>query len=215
MRHPVRCEPARNSRVDSIGTGSTGIHIEQFMKPSTLKNADPDARGSPLLGSGLLHQHVIVIEPDLRRAHQRTGDVRGLGFHGHRRVFLDALPVAEVLHEGARIVLSTAGDLEHRSGLGEVALDPALDEGDLIRREGSGGRRQHPGCDARWRHRPRPPSAPCLAGPSSCLLDRSRRNTGLGASCAGTPRTAVALLAWGKGMMTSTAPSTTNTVLAA
>ena len=35
-RQPPRCEPARNSSVDSAATGSTGIHIEQFCTPSTL-----------------------------------------------------------------------------------------------------------------------------------------------------------------------------------
>jgi hypothetical protein len=36
ISQPPRCEPARNSSVDSGATGSTGIHIEQFWTPSTL-----------------------------------------------------------------------------------------------------------------------------------------------------------------------------------
>ena len=36
ISHGPRCEPATNSTVDSRSTGSTGIHIEQFWKPSTL-----------------------------------------------------------------------------------------------------------------------------------------------------------------------------------
>ncbi len=36
ISHGPRCDPATNSTVDSRSTGSTGIHIEQFWKPSTL-----------------------------------------------------------------------------------------------------------------------------------------------------------------------------------
>ena len=36
MYHGPRCEPATNSSVDARGTGSTGIHMLTFWRPSTL-----------------------------------------------------------------------------------------------------------------------------------------------------------------------------------
>ncbi|MNN99539.1 hypothetical protein D3C81_2192090 [compost metagenome] len=36
ISHGPRCEPATNSRVDSLATGSIGIHMLQFWRPSML-----------------------------------------------------------------------------------------------------------------------------------------------------------------------------------
>ena len=82
----------------------------------------------------LLDQHVVVVEPHPRAAHQPAGDLGCRRAADERAVLLDLLPVAEVLDEAAAIVVP-AGDDRARAGGGEVALDALLDHGDLLRRE--------------------------------------------------------------------------------
>ena len=96
---------------------------------------------------GRARAYVNSIKSDIDREVQRRralgGDelrrrvvefhVGGARLEGDVAEFLDALPIAEVLHELAGVV-GTAGHLEHRAGLGEVAFDAALDEGHLVGR---------------------------------------------------------------------------------
>src|SRR5581483_2994388 len=89
---------------------------------------------SRLLRPRLLDEQVVVEQAHLPRAHQLARDL------GRRRVpdelleLRDPLPVAEVLEEAARIV-RPRGDARPLARLGQVALDPALDERYLLRRE--------------------------------------------------------------------------------
>src|SRR5436190_21893292 len=84
--------------------------------------------------TGFLDEHVVVKEAHLRRAHQLACD------RGRRRLtdelleLGDALPVAKVLEEAPRIVRARC-DERPLARLREVALDPALDERDLLGRE--------------------------------------------------------------------------------
>ena len=84
-----------------------------------------------LLRAGLLHEHVVVVEPHDGAAHQGARDVGGLGVEGDLPVLVDALPVAEVLDEASRVVVA-AGDAEQWTRFGEVALDAAADGLHLI-----------------------------------------------------------------------------------
>ena len=131
MSQPRRCDPARNSSVDSGATGSTG-HPHRHVVPAVdvvVGLVLVPRRGLP--GSGLLDEHVVVVEPDDGAAHQRPGDVGGLRLERDLPVLLDALPVAEVLDEPARVVVA-AGDAEQRPRLGEVALDAGAHGLDLV-----------------------------------------------------------------------------------
>ena len=55
--------------------------------------------GGALPGSAFFHQHMIVVEPYLRRSHQRRGDLWHAGVAGQPLDLRDVLPAAEVLSE--------------------------------------------------------------------------------------------------------------------
>ena len=86
--------------------------------------------GSLLTCARLLHQHVIVVQPHVA-AHQVAGGVSSAGVDRDVAELRDALPVAEVLAEPARIV-RLARHLESRTRVREIALDAAFDRRDLL-----------------------------------------------------------------------------------
>ena len=78
--------------------------------------------GGVLPGSAFLHQHMIVIEPHLRRSHQRRGDPRHAGVAGQPLDLRDVLPAAEILSERTRIT-QAARHLGQRARSGQDGLD--------------------------------------------------------------------------------------------
>jgi hypothetical protein len=88
----------------------------------------------PLRGARLLDEQVIVEEANPLTLHQLAGDGGCGGLTEEPLVLGNHLPVAEVLDEPAGI-LGPAGDDRPRARRGEVPLDAALDERDLVRRE--------------------------------------------------------------------------------
>ena len=76
----------------------------------------------------------VVRLDDAPAPHQLAGHRRRRRFPDELLVLRDRLPVAEVLHEAARVV-GSARDDRSRARLGEVLLDATLDEADLFRRE--------------------------------------------------------------------------------
>ena len=78
--------------------------------------------GGALPGSAFLHQHMIVVEPHLRRPHQRRGDLRHAGVAGQPLDLRDVLPAAEVLSERTGIT-QAARHLGQRAGSGQHDLD--------------------------------------------------------------------------------------------
>ena len=87
-----------------------------------------------LPGLRRLREHVIVVEPNGRARHELLGD-RGRGrLADELAVFVDALPVPEVLDELPGII-GVARDEGERARVGEIPIDAASDEGDLLGRE--------------------------------------------------------------------------------
>jgi hypothetical protein len=84
-----------------------------------------------LAGARLLDQQVVVEESNLPGAHQLAGDRSGRGAAHELLVLRDPLPVAEVLEESAGVVRPACHE-RPLARLGEVALDPTLDERDLV-----------------------------------------------------------------------------------
>ena len=78
--------------------------------------------GGALPGSAFLHQHMIVVEPHLRRSHQRRSDLRHAGVAGQPLDLRDVLPAAEVLSERTGIT-QAARHLGQRARNGQHDLD--------------------------------------------------------------------------------------------
>ena len=78
--------------------------------------------GGALPGSAFFHQHMIVVEPHLRRPHQRRGDLRHARVAGQPLDLRDVLPAAEVLGERTGIT-QAARHLGQRAGNGQHGLD--------------------------------------------------------------------------------------------
>ena len=133
MSHGPRCEPATNSSVERRGTGSTGIQTLHVCGRRRCSTAGPGATASAG-GCRLLDQHVVVVEPDRRGAHQAGGDAAA-----ESRITCSYSAIPARCRSPRRSARGRpVGWRRSPAGSGRRGcVDPALDEGDLVGGEGA------------------------------------------------------------------------------